>query len=309
MKFLPDAVTSKVARPLLHLQKSSPKIMFGAGVVGVVGATVLACRATLKVSATLSATEELQYRSELLHEQFKDKSGPGFDEGYDEKEYARNSAILKVKTGLNIAKLYGPSVGLMAISIGLLTGSHVTLSKRNASLTAAYAGVDQAFEKYRQRVVKQLGKDADEEFRYGVDRTEEAVEGKDGKSKTIVHKRVSGNQQHSQYARFFDQFCNDWQKGNPEYNRMFLQCQQNFMNEKLRSRGHLFLNEVYDALGMERSRAGAVVGWVISKTGDNFVDFGIFDDVTNPNVRDFVNGLNDSILLDFNVDGVIYDLI
>jgi hypothetical protein len=185
----------------------------------------------------------------------------------------------------------------------------VTLNRRNASLTAGYAAVDQAFTKYRERVVAQLGKAADDEFRYGVDVSEETVEGKDGKTKTVVHKRISQTDGPSMYARFFDQLCPEWQK-NPEYNRAFLQCQQNYLNERLRIKGHLFLNEVYDALGMERSSAGAVVGWVIGKEGgDNFVDFGIFDDITNPNVRDFVNGLSDSILLDFNVDGVIYDKI
>ena len=168
--------------------------------------------------------------------------------------------------------------------------------------------MDQAFSKYRDRVVEQLGKAADDEFRYGVDKTEEAVEGKDGKTKTVVHKRISQSDGPSMYAKFFSDHCPDWQS-NPEYNRSFLQCQQNYMNEKLRTRGHLFLNEVYDALGIERTQAGAVVGWVISKDGDNFVDFGIFDDLTNPHVRDFVNGVSNSILLDFNVDGVIYDKI
>jgi hypothetical protein len=63
-------------------------------------------------------------------------------------------------------------------------------------------------------------------------------------------------------------------------------------------------------LGIDRSKAGSVVGWVITKegTGDNFIDFGVFDG-DNPRARDFVNGREGSILLDFNVDGVIYDKI
>ena len=88
---------------------------------------------------------------------------------------------------------------------------------------------------------------------------------------------------------------------------MYLKAQQNSFNDLLRARGHVFLNEVYDGLGLERSQAGAVVGWVLGD-GDNYVDFGIFDG-DKPRARDFVNGLEASILLDFNVDGVIYDLI
>lgn len=316
MKLLPEAVTNKVGRQLLHLQKTSPKVMFYAGVAGVVGSTVLACRATLRVSEVLSATEELQARSEGMYDAHKLYKGTAAVspeiEAYDEKTYNRDQMVLKIKTILNVTKLYAPSAGLLMISIGLLTGSHVTLTKRNASLTAAYAGVDQAFTKYRDRVVAQLGKNADDEFRYGAENVEEVVlEGKDGeKKKTIVRKRVSGEGR-SMYARFFDQTCPEWQR-NPEYNRAFLQCQQNYMNEKLKIRGHLLLNEVYDALGMERSQAGCVVGWVLKeedRSRDNYVDFGIFDDITNPSVRDFVNGYEDSVLLDFNVDGVVYDQI
>ena len=51
----------------------------------------------------------------------------------------------------------------------------------------------------------------------------------------------------------------------------------------------------------------AVVGWVLGN-GDNCIDFGIWDSA-NEKARDFVNGREGAILLDFNVDGVIYDLI
>jgi hypothetical protein len=88
-------------------------------------------------------------------------------------------------------------------------------------------------------------------------------------------------------------------------NRLFVTCQQNYLNHVLQVRGHVFLNEAYDALGLERSTAGAVVGWVMGDNGDNYIDFGIFE---AQNAR-FVNGSERSILLDFNVDGVIYDKI
>ena len=92
---------------------------------------------------------------------------------------------------------------------------------------------------------------------------------------------------------------------------MFLRAQQQYANDKLIAQGHLFLNEVYDMLGLPRTKAGAIVGWVYddnNAVGDNFVDFGIYD-VHRETARDFVNGYERSILLDFNVDGVIYDLI
>ena len=301
MSLIPAAVTNKFGRSLLHLQKSSPKVMFVAGVATAVTGTMLACRATLKVSDVLAETEEVKAKAESVYE-------GGLNPDYDEKTYNRDLMVLKVKTILNVTKLYAPSAGLMMLSVALLTGSHVTLTKRNASLTAAYAGIDQAFEKYRQRVIEGLGEDADREFRYGVEKVEEKVKGDDGKTKTITRVRAAKGEGPSMYAKFFAEHCKDWQR-NPEYNRIFLRAQQNYANDLLKARGHVFLNEVYDSLGIERTSAGAVVGWVLSKDSDNFVDFGIFDDLTNPQVRDFVNGDECSILLDFNVDGVIYDKI
>jgi hypothetical protein len=300
MKFIPNAIANKFGRQLLHLEKASPQIMFAGGVVGLTTAAVLACRATLQLSDTLAKGEELKEKAEAMFAE-------GTNDDYDEKKYAKDLTVIKVRTILDITKLYGPAVGVGVISVCLLTGSHVTLNKRNASLSAAYAATDKAFTQYRDRVKEQLGSDADRDFRYGSEVVEEKVDGEDGKKKTVKHTRVAPGEP-SQYARFFDELCGNWVK-NPEYNAIFLRAQQNYMNDLLQARGHVFLNEVYDCLGIERSGAGAIVGWVIGAGGDDFIDFGIFDDDTNPRVRDFVNGRETSILLDFNVDGVIYDKI
>ena len=91
---------------------------------------------------------------------------------------------------------------------------------------------------------------------------------------------------------------------------MFLKQQQSYANDLLKSRGHLFLNEVYDLLGIQRTKAGNIVGWIYDEknpVGDNFVDFGIYD-INRPKNRDFVNGYERTIILDFNVDGDILSL-
>lgn len=303
---LPSAITNKFGRQLLHLQKNSPQLMFAGGIAAGLGATVLACRATLQLSDALSEVETLKAKSEHMHDLWKET--PTDDEdAYNDKKYAKDQLVLKVKTIMTVSKLYAPSAGLMMLSVALLTGSHVTLNRRNASLTAAYATVDKAFNQYRDRVKDQLGEEVDRDFRYGTREDKETVETDDGKKKVVKHTRVS-EEMPSQYARFFDELCQDW-KRDPELNRVFLHCQQNYMNDLLRVRGHLFLNEVYDALGLPRSKEGQVVGWLLDGNGDGYVDFGIFDNLANPNVKDFVNGREYSVLLDFNVDGVVYDKI
>lgn len=91
----------------------------------------------------------------------------------------------------------------------------------------------------------------------------------------------------------------------------FLKNQQNYCNDLLKTKGHLFLNEVYDILGMLETEAGKVVGWVYDEKnpiGDNFVDFGIFD-MNDERNFDFINGYENTAILDFNVDGNILDYI
>jgi hypothetical protein len=189
-------------------------------------------------------------------------------------------------------------------SIAALTRSHNILNERNAALTAAYTALDRGFKEYRQRVVEKYGEDQDREFRHGS--KEVSIIDEQGKKQTVT--RV-GDDEPSIYARFFDPLSTSWSK-EPEYNLLFLKCQQSYANDLLLARGHVFLNEVYDMIGVPRSKAGSIVGWIIASNNisDNHIDFGIFDG-NDHKVRDFVNGREGSILLDFNVDGVIYNLI
>ena len=111
----------------------------------------------------------------------------------------------------------------------------------------------------------------------------------------------------SVYARFFDEYSPQW-TAYPEQNLVFLKHTESMMNDMLLAKKHVFLNEVYDALGIERTSAGAVVGWVLNGDGDNFISFGMYD-FDSERGRAFINGNEHSILLDFNVDGVIFDKI
>jgi hypothetical protein len=297
---LKTAVTSGAGRQILQLQKSSPHIMFVAGAIGIVGTVVVASRATLKLDKALDENLEKMEKAKAVF-----ASG---DENYDEKAFRRDMVILYTRNVMVVSKLYAPAVALGLVSIGLLTGSHVVLTRRNVALTAAYAAVDKAFREYRERIVDRFGEDVDRESRYGyVERAENSTDA-DGKEITLRHRVVKSGEP-SQYARFFDQMCSSWNR-EPEYNMLFLRSQQNWANDLLRSRGHVFLNEVYDMIGVPRSKAGAVVGWVLNKNGegDNYIDFGIFDG-NNPMARMFVNGNEGSLLCDFNVDGIIYDKI
>jgi Family of unknown function (DUF6353) len=294
MKFVPEVIGRTVARNALHVQKASPGVLLGAGIVGMVGSTVLACRATLKMETVLEEAQgKLTLAKTLVHDE------------YSEKDRSRDVTLIYFQSGVKIVRLYAPAIILGGISIYALTSSHNILTKRNVALTAAYGALERGFNEYRARVVDKYGEEQDRDFRYGSQQVE-IVDPVTNKKKTVT--RV-GPDEPSIYARFFDEMSTSWNR-EPEYNLIFLKCQQNYANDLLKSRGHVFLNEVYDMCGIPRSMAGAVVGWILSTNGstDNFVNFGIFDGTTDA-LRDFVNGFEGAILLDFNVDGVIYDKI
>lgn len=294
MKLIPVKLTKTAGRAILHAKKTSPNLMFVAGTVGVVGGTILACKATLKLEDTLSEIKE------EINEVKHIRDTPSL---YPEAEYGKDMAYVYVKGTLKLVRLYAPSFIVGASALGLLTGSHVTLTKRNAGLTAAYAAVAKSYEEYRHRVRKEVGDEKELDLYHAVEtHTFDSLGLVSDDPKAVLN--AADPNRWSPYARFFDQGNRNWVK-NAEYNRLFIQCQQNYANDLLQARGHIFLNEVYDMLGIDHSSAGSVVGWVISKTGDNFVDFGIFE-ASN---ADFVNGWEKCILLDFNVDGVIYDKI
>lgn len=293
-KLIPEVVGRAVGRNALLIQKASPEVLLAAGIVGLVGSTVLACRATLKVSDVLDdAKEKLELVKTTEHEDYSDN------------DRSRDVSLVYFQTSVRTVKLYAPAIVLGAVSIYALTTSHNILSRRNVALTAAYSALEKGFDQYRARVVEKYGDDEDRNFRYGSQEVQ-IVDEKTGRKKTVTR---ASHEDPSIYARFFDPYSTSWSK-EPEYNLLFLKCQQNYANDLLHSRGHVFLNEVYDMLGIPRSKAGAVVGWVLSGEGetDNFVDFNVFDK-NSDRARDFVNGLEGSILLDFNVDGVIYDKI
>ena len=302
-----STVTRKLNKVGFTIKKHSPEILAVAGGVGVVTSAVMACKATLKVNDIL---DEAKNTVEKIHEV---REMPEMVDKYTEEDSKKDLAIVYIQTGVKLIKLYVPSVLLGTASLCCIFTSHKILRKRNMALAAAYATVDRGFKEYRSRVVERFGKELDRELKYNIraKEIEEVVVNEDGTQTSAKNtvEAVDPNV-YSEYARFYDDGCLGWSKSS-EDNLYFLKCQQNHANELLQAKGHLFLNEVYDMLGIPRTKAGQVVGWVYDKdncTGDNFVDFGIYD-LYNERARAFVNGHERTILLDFNVDGNVWDLL
>ena len=289
-----------------QVKKHSPEILMVAGIAGTIVGTVLACKATTKVSEII---EEKNKNVEDVHTCLEDNT-----KEYTEEDSKKDLTIIYAQTGVKLFKLYAPAIGVMALSFASIIAGHKVLKKRNIAIAAAYAAIDKGFKQYRKNVIEEFGEGVDQQMRFGLKSKEIKKKDKDGKTvkETEYYVDPDANPLNniSEYARFFDAASENFSK-DPEYNMMFLRRQQDYANEMLKARGHLFLNEVYDLLDIPRSKAGQVVGWVYDKNGntkgDNYVDFGLYRN--DQGTRRFVNGLEYNILLDFNVDGVIYDLI
>lgn len=288
-----------------QLKKHSPEILMAVGVVGTVASAAIACKATLKLNDILNESKDT---IEKIHEVAEDED---MKDKYTEEDAKKDLTITYVQTGVKVAKLYAPAVILGTLSLTAILASNNILRKRNVALAAAYATIDRSFKDYKSRVVERFGKELDKELRYNIraKEIEETVIDENGKEKTVKKTvNVANPNGYSDYARFFDESCAGWNK-TPEYNLMFLKQQQAHANRLLQQNGYLFLNEVYEMIGLPKTKAGQVVGWVYDEKnpiGDNFVDFGIYD-IYNEKARDFVNGYERSILLDFNVDGNVWE--
>ena len=307
---LMNAVSRGINRIGLQIKKHSPEILLGAGIAGAVTSAVMACKATTKVHDIL---DEAKAKLDAVHAVI-DTDAASEAPQYSEEDGKKAIAVVYLKTGLELAKLYGPSVTLGALSIVSILTSHNIMNKRNLALAAAYTAVDTSFKEYRGRVVDRFGEALDRELKYNIvtKEIEETTVDENGEEKVekklveVVDRKTVG---HSEFARFFDETCRGWVR-NAERNKKFLVDQQRYANDKLKARGYLTLNELYEMLGMQITQAGSIVGWVYdekSETLSNYVDFGIFDIYSEEN-RAFVNGLEQSILLDFNVDGNIFEL-
>lgn len=294
------SVNGVASKTVMKLKKHSPEILVVAGIAGTVVSAVLACKATTKVAEIL---DETKGTLDTIHEGME--TGVINGQEYTTEDGKKDTVVVYAQTGMKLAKLYAPAIILGTLSITSILASNNILRKRNVALGAAYAAIDKSFKEYRGRVIERFGEQVDTELKYGIKAKKfEEIEvdpetGKEKKVKKTV--MVADPNLQSDYAVYFDSKSRNYET-NPDYNRMFLKAQQAFANDKLQTRGHLFLNEVLDDLDLPRTPAGQIVGW--TKDGpDGYVNFRIVEVE-----RETEDGRHEpALLLDFNVEGNIWE--
>lgn len=307
------SVSGTVHKVGFQLQRKSPELLVGLGIIGAITSAVLACKATTKAGKIIEEANDTISTIHQANEQGVTNAG----ETYSDQDCKKDLAVAYIQTGVKFAKLYAPAVLLGTASVASILASHNIMKKRNVALAAAYAAVDKSFKDYRGRVLERFGEQVEKELRYNIKAQEIEETVMDGKGKEKTVKKTADIAQagwdpsrYSPYAKIFDESHPDWRK-DAEQNLYYLKALQAQATDKLRSQGHLFLNEVYDMLGFRRTKAGSAVGWIYDPRhpiGDDFVDFGMYE-VRREKAVDFVNGYERSFILDFNVVGDITSLL
>lgn len=294
--------TKALGKIKLGAIKHSPEILVVTGIVGLIGAGVLACRATTKVQGIL----------DKKNEQLENVALVGVQDGYTKEDAAKDRLIIKSKCALKLAGLYAPAVGVATASVISILAGHNILRRRAAALAAVYATVENSFNEYRKRVAERFGEDVDNELKFGVKAKQitETVTDENGKEKHVKKTVNAANDKlgGSPYAFIFDkQTSPAVYEDDTDFMLLRLRHEQQYANDVLATRGYLSLNEVLERLGLKTSKMGQIVGWAYdydNPSGDNFVDFGIKElDV------DTIDGAEKKIVLDFNCQGNILDLI
>lgn len=292
MKFVPKSLSRLTHSSLLKLSANSPTILVVAGVVGLGATAVLAAKATRNIDPVLD--EHKQARASI---------------GYVGNSRAQQRDIIRLytETGMRLTRVYGPTLAVGTLSAASILYGHKILRGRHMASLAAYTGLMEQFQSYRGRVAKTLGNEMEKSLYDGAHG--EWAEDPEHKGEYKLEAKFDPDAQSDSYLRpFFDENNVHWTK-DPVANYLFLKGVQSHMNNVLQIRGHVFLNDVYDALRIPRTNEGQVAGWVWnSKTGDNYIDFG-FMTGREPQTEMFRQGLERSVRLNFNIDGNVLGLI
>lgn len=308
-----NSVTRTFNKAKFKVVKYSPEILVVAGVAGMVTGAVMACKATPKAMKVIDKTK---HDLEAINSANERAQAGELTEEYTEQDYRKDKAVAYGHATLELAKTYGPAIIVETLSATSIFASHGIMKKRNLSLAAAYMAVDKGFKEYRENVVERFGEDVDTELKNGLKAVKKTVTETDEKGKTktkevVVEEPAGMDVSSNPWARIVDFSKPGWRKNDPEYNKMVLDAEQNYANDLLRARGYVFLNEVYERLGIPKCKEGQAIGWAYNPDNNelhNCIDFGL-NRPNNKSVVDFLNGYTDCLVVDLTPDGVIWDLV
>ena len=301
-----NALTRGVNKGILQVRKHAPEILLVTSLTSGAAALGLTVKQTLTVAPILEPWKDwmTEYKDGLEKKQYAEEHPEMELPPFPEETANQIMVATAIQVGTNLLKHYALPLAFAGLSAAATMGMYKVWKARYTAVVAVAAGLQETLKKYREEIREQLGEDADKETmaKVAVDKREESAT-VDPETKQKKYRPS----QASQYARIFDESSTYYKRCAGD-NLSFLQRQQAIANSLLKINGSVFLNEVYDMLGFPRTKAGSVVGWIFDPGIENKIDFGFWD-LNDERKRAFINGWEKSVVLDFNVDGIIYDII
>lgn len=291
-------VTRAFGAVKLAVEANAPTIMVTTGVVAMGASVVTASRKTLDLEDILApAVQALDTVEQAT-------GHTGYIGGEFTPAMAQKSRYrIYGRAGFDLCKHYAVPGVLFIAGTGLVFGGHRIMLRRNAALSLAFTTVQQAFQKYRENSAAAMGPEFDRAMLKGFV-TKEVVDD-DGKVQTVQVFDFDG-EDIDPYNRVFEQGESSRWVPDLGINKDFLEVQRGYCQQLLNKRHHLYLSEVYTALGMEESPMSRLVGWKVTRLPDGSknipqVSFGL--DTPLPN--DWKYSQEHAIYLDFNCQGLI----
>lgn len=298
MSNIQEALSAGLHKVAFGLRKVGPEIGTVAGMAGIAVSAIYLYKAVNESKDILAKVKEEVKKLE--------------DEGADEKDIK----AVKIAGGVAVAKKVAIPAGLAVASSATVLGIHHEMRKENRRLSEVITQTSLAYNALKNELREQLGDEQADELIYGVRKPDKKeikeIEENSPRKDEITDEerksyRISDGEEitPSPYAVFFDETCNNY-SDDPEYNKNTLILLQAQLNERLKRVGYVYLNEVYEKLGVEKTEAGHVMGWRYAPhdpnhEGDNQIDFNMWDIRSRANRR-FINGYEPVVLLDFNID-------
>ena len=289
---VPKSVSRVSHRSVLKIRAKSPTLLVVGGVIGFGATAVMAARATRNLDKIIDSHRIRRY--DIV----------GSEVELSPRDRKNQIVGLYAGTSIQLIKVYGPTIVVGALSAAAVLSGHNVLRKRHVATMVAYSGLAEEFSQYRGRVAKSIGAEKEKEVYDGahIEMVEDPDHPGEWKQKAVYDQSVDA------YLRpWFDETNFNYTK-DPTMNFLFLKGVQQHMNNLLEVRGHVFLNDVFDALGMQRCAEGAVSGWIRDGDGDNYISFGFLES-RDPNSVAFCNGMETRVRLNFNIDGTVWDKI
>lgn len=277
------------------------EILLGTSIASGIGCVVTACKATGKGKEAIEAHKKSMAIKDEKMELLKNDETATFA---DKAGYLFWVYTQEIK---RFAILYGIPIALGALSITCQLLSYGVMKKRTIGLTAVNAGLAATIEGYRQRVTKEVGKEKEKDLYYGLEDKEvhQKLTSEDGKTKDVTKTVKTSTSQAPCYTFVFNKNTSDMSTGDITYDSDILGTVQKQLNDMLKIKGRLFLNDALDLLQMKRVDYGQDVGWLYdpehNDRGDNRVEILILE-----TVKESVHGsLTSTIKIHFNCDGNI----